>query len=70
MESVINHADSMNRHYLPMLNDSSLITATHFYERHGSHDEQLKAYYLLGCVYRDLGEAPRAIDNYLNLNNS
>jgi tetratricopeptide (TPR) repeat protein len=47
-----------------MTSDTLLIEACRFYDRHGSANEQLKAHYLLGCVYRDLGEAPHAVECY------
>ena len=64
MAQVIAEADSMNRNYVPMTSDSLLLEACRFYDRHGTANERMKAHYLLGCVYRDLGEAPRAIDCY------
>ena len=64
MAQVIAEADSMNRNYVPMTSDSLLLQACAFYDRHGSPNERMKARYLLGCVYRDLGEAPRAVDCY------
>jgi len=39
------------------------MLADHF-DRHGTPNEQMLAYYLLGCVYRDLGEAPQALAAY------
>jgi len=64
MAQVIAEADSMNRNYVPMTSDSLLLEACRFYDRHGTANERMRAHYLLGCVYRDLGEAPRAIDCY------
>ncbi len=64
MAQIIAEADSMNRNYVPMTSDTLLIEACRFYDRHGSANEQLKAHYLLGCVYRDLGEAPHAVECY------
>ena len=64
MAQIIAEADSMNRNYVPMTSDTLLIEACRFYDRHGSANEQMKAHYLLGCVYRDLGEAPHAVDCY------
>ena len=64
MAQIIAEADSMNRNYVPMTSDSLLLQACAFYDRHGSPNERMKAHYLLGCVYRDLGEAPHAIDCY------
>ena len=64
MAQIIAEADSMNRNYVPMTSDSLLLQACAFYDRHGTANERMRAHYLLGCVYRDLGEAPRAIDCY------
>ncbi len=64
MAQIIAEADSMNRNYVPMTSDTLLIEACRFYDRHGSANEQLKVHYLLGCVYRDLGEAPHAVECY------
>ena len=38
--------------------------AVEFYDRHGSANEQVRAHYLLGCAYRDMGEAPLALQYY------
>ena len=51
-------ADSLNRHYISFTTDSVMKDAVSFYDRHGSANERMRAHYLLGCVYRDLGEAP------------
>jgi DNA-binding CsgD family transcriptional regulator len=37
-----------------------------YYKEHGTSNEQMEAYYLLGSVYRDLHEAPRAMEAFLN----
>lgn len=49
-----------------MTSDSLLVMACRYYDSHGTPNEQMKAHYLLGCVYRDRGEAPRAIDSYMD----
>lgn len=66
METLLDRADSMNRVYIPMTDgiDSLLLEATHFYDRHGTANEQMRAHYLLGCAYRDKGEAPAALQSY------
>ena len=64
MEQVIIEADSMNRNYMPMTSDSLLTIACDFYDSHGSPNERMKAHYLLGRTYADLGEAPHALDEY------
>ena len=64
MERIVAEADSMNRNYVPMTTDSLLLQACRYYDRHGQPNERMRAHYLLGCAYRDMGEAPRAIDAY------
>jgi hypothetical protein len=56
----------MNRNYIPMTGDSLLREACRYYDRHGTPNERMRAHYLLGCAYRDMGEAPRAIESYQN----
>lgn len=66
METLLDRADSMNRAYIPMTDgiDSLLLEATHYYDRHGTPNQQMRAHYLLGCAYRDKGEAPAALQSY------
>jgi hypothetical protein len=37
-----------------------------WFDDHGSSNERMRAHYILGRAYADLGEAPYAIDSYLN----
>lgn len=66
MEALLNRADSMNRAYIPMTDgiDTLLLEATHYYDSHGTANQQIRAHYLLGCSYRDKGEAPAALQSY------
>ena len=64
MERLLAEADSMNRSYIPFTTDSLMLDVVDYYDRHGTPNERMRAHYLLGCVYRDLGEAPHAIDCY------
>lgn len=59
MSALLDRADSMNRAYIPMTDgiDSLLLEATKYYDRHGTPNQQIRAHYLLGCAYRDMGEA-------------
>ncbi len=57
-------ADAMNKAYVDMTTDSILKEVTDYYDRHGSANEQMRAHYLLGCAYRDMGEAPMALQCY------
>ena len=59
-------AEAQNKLYIPFTTDSVLRRVVSYYDRHGSHNQQLKARYLLGCAYRDLHEAPLAMACYHN----
>ena len=61
MLGILDEADSLNRNYIPFATDSQLLAATRFFDAHGTSLEQLRAHYLLGCAYRDLGQAPEAL---------
>ena len=37
-----------------------------YYDRHGTPNERMTAHYLLGRAYSDMGEAPRALQCFLN----
>ena len=57
-------ADACNKCYDTLPSDSILQEVAEYYDRHGNSNEQVRAHYLLGCAYRDLGEAPHALDCY------
>ena len=57
-------ADSLNGNYIPIPSDSMLIEAANYFDRHGTANERMRAHYLLGCAYRDMGEAPKALECY------
>ena len=57
-------ADACNKCYDTLPSDSILQEVTDYYDRHGSANEQVRAHYLLGCAYRDMGEAPMALQCY------
>ena len=66
MSALLDRADSLNRAFVPMTGglDSLLRDAADYYDRHGTSNEQMRAHYLLGCAYRDMGEAPAALQSY------
>ena len=44
--------------------DSLQLILTDYYDRHGTSNERMTAYYLLGRAYSDMGEAPQALRSY------
>jgi hypothetical protein len=59
-------ARAMNKAYIDFTTDSVMKLVADYYDRHGTPNERMEAHYLLGCTYRDMGEAPHAIDCYLD----
>ena len=55
-----NIADSL------MTNDSLAKALVTYFDDHGTPNERLRAHYILGRTYADLGEAPAALDAYLD----
>ena len=55
---------AMNKADVPFTSDSIMKEVADYYERHGSANERMLAYYVLGCVYRGLHEAPLALEYY------
>jgi len=50
-------AKAMNRAFVPFTTDTVMKDVTTWYDRHGNIHERMMAYYLLGCVYRDMADA-------------
>lgn len=63
-DQLLAEADSMNVNYIPFTTDSILRSAVEYYNHQGTANERMHAYYLLGCAYRDMGEAPQALQAY------
>ncbi len=64
MLRMLEQAEQQNRDYVPFTTDSLALTLTDYFDSHGTPNERMRAHYILGCAYRDLGEAPRAIECY------
>lgn len=58
------YSKAMNKSYINFTSDSTMKEVTSYYDRHGTNYDKLMAHYLLGCVYRDLGDTPTAINCY------
>ena len=66
MRAQLEELERQNREYEDFTTDSLAKELVVYFDRHGSANERLRSHYILGCVYRDLGEAPRAVDAYLD----
>lgn len=55
---------AMNKADILFSSDSIMKNVVAYYENHGTSNERMLAYYMLGCVYRDLHEAPLALEYY------
>lgn len=58
------HSEVQNKTYNIFTTDSILKDVVAYYDQNGTTLEKMRAYYMLGCAYRDMGEAPLAIDAY------
>ena len=57
-------ADALNKTDRPMPSDTVMQEVVEYYDRHGNANERMRAHYLLGRVYHDMGEAPQALECY------
>lgn len=57
-------AKAQNKMFVPFTTDSTMAAVAEWYDRHGNRSQRMTAHYLLGCVYRDLNDAPMALDQY------
>ena len=64
MRHLLLRATADNKLYYPMPSDTLFSEVVSYYDNHGTPNQQLKAHYLLGCIYRDMKEAPQALQCY------
>ena len=63
-EQQLERFEEMNRTDVPMTPDSVQPLVRHYDHLWHSRNHRMRAYYMLGCAYRDQGSAPRALENY------
>ena len=63
-EQQLERFEEMNRTDVPLTPDSVLPLVRHYDHWWHSRNHRMRAYYMLGCAYRDQGSAPRALENY------
>ena len=64
MRHLLLMAEAENKLCLPLPSDTLFQEVVDYYDSHGTPNQQLKAHYLLGCIYRDRGEAPMSLQCY------
>lgn len=57
-------AKAQNKLFLAMPSDSAFQKVVDYYESKGTSNDKMEAHYLMGCIYRDQMEAPRAIQSF------
>ena len=53
--------EQQNRDYVPFTSDSTALVLTDYFDSHGTANERMRAHYILGCAYRDMGEMPQNV---------
>lgn len=56
--------EQMNRADSLMTDDSLALVLADYFDHHGTNNERLRAYYILGRTYADQGEASKALEAY------
>ena len=66
--AIMDDVSRRNLAYEPLTehDDSMMQRVVAYYKEHGTSNDLMEAYYLLGSVYRDLHEAPKALEAFLN----
>jgi len=60
------HLKAENKAFVPLTSDSVARDLVDYYDTWGNANERMTAHYHLGCVYRDKGDSPQAIDAFLD----
>lgn len=64
MYYVLQQIKAQDKCYIPHTSDSVILSLVRYYTDYGTPDQQMEAYHYLGSVYRDMGDAPRAVEAY------
>lgn len=56
------HAEVQDKASVRFTSDKEMKEAVEYYRTKGTEEQKMKACYLLGCVYRDMHETPRALE--------
>lgn len=66
VRALLEQAETANKLYQPLPSDTVFQEVVDYFDRHGDANERMKAYYLMGCIYRDRHEAPMALQWYFD----
>ncbi|WP_321331293.1 tetratricopeptide repeat protein [uncultured Bacteroides sp.] len=58
------YTKAKDKAYIPHTSDSLMLTVLHYYQSKKDKKHLPEAYYYTGCIYRDLGDAPQALDYF------
>lgn len=58
------YTKAKDKAYIPHTSDSLMIIVLHYYQSKKDKKHLPEAYYYTGCIYRDLGDAPQALDYF------
>jgi len=65
MRQQLKELEDMNQADSVMTNDTLAERLVKYFDRHGNPNERMRAHYILGRTYADMGEAPAALEAYL-----
>lgn len=67
-QNVMNDVAARNKAYQPLTerDDTMMQQVVVYYNKYGTPNKRMEAYYLLGSVYRDLHDAPKAMEAFLD----
>lgn len=64
MQYELQRVQEMNKAFIPLDTVTVMDTILDYYESHGTHKDKMMANYLMGCVHRDKGNSPLALEYY------
>lgn len=70
MRCLLLNMQAQDKTNTPVTTEEDAMRCVKFYEANGSNNDKALAYYLLGCVYRDMHDAPMALEYYLKAVNA
>lgn len=70
MRCLLLNMQAQDKTNTPVTTEKDAMRCVEFYEANGNNNDKALAYYLLGCVYRDMHDAPMALEYYLKAVNA